>query len=330
MSSRIQKIVMIRIEGYSDCGIDPVRDPVTNEWLLEKSTNKPDYVPRLRKQKDKQVAFCHSNQLRHVFVPQVRYTREETLAVEGGRSTSVRYVFALPFVHHVDAITFLSRASMVEVDGLANTLFDLVDQSLAASPVKSVDPSIVLRKLDEIAKLTGSNQHVDATIRSAVVDDMIVSLKAYVERVGLHIPVGTCHGDLTLSNVLVLPQHPMTADRVHIALIDFLDSFVESPLADLAKLCQDLKYAWTIRRVNDVMEGDVLSLILVLQRMYNFLMKRYASAKWFKQYFTLFFIMNQLRVLQYSKDKVVANYLYETAAAEYSIFKSELEGKSEL
>jgi thiamine kinase-like enzyme len=69
------------------------------------------------------------------------------------------------------------------------------------------------------------------------------------------IPVGICHGDLTLSNILfrghVAPT-PHTPDEElrrramassggeWVILIDFLDNFVESPLADLAKVLVSL------------------------------------------------------------------------------------------
>ena len=48
------------------------------------------------------------------------------------------------------------------------------------------------------------------------------------------IPVGTCHGDLTFSNILF--------NGNNYYLIDFLDSFIESPLLDIVKLRQDT--AW--------------------------------------------------------------------------------------
>ena len=54
----------------------------------------------------------------------------------------------------------------------------------------------------------------------------------------LQIPVGTCHGDLTLQNMLVDPINR------ELCVFDFLDSFVESPLQDIAKLLQDCRHQW--------------------------------------------------------------------------------------
>jgi hypothetical protein len=53
-------------------------------------------------------------------------------------------------------------------------------------------------------------------------------------------PMGHCHGDLTLSNVILDPLSGIT-------LIDFLDTFLETPLQDVAKLKQDYIYGWSFR-----------------------------------------------------------------------------------
>lgn len=54
-------------------------------------------------------------------------------------------------------------------------------------------------------------------------------------------PIGRCHGDLTLSNVILDPMSGVT-------LIDFLDTYLETPLQDVAKLKQDFVYGWSFRK----------------------------------------------------------------------------------
>lgn len=55
---------------------------------------------------------------------------------------------------------------------------------------------------------------------------------------------GKCHGDLTLSNMIV------NSDLKNIILIDFLKTFNENPLQDICKLIQDLRLYWSSRRLN--------------------------------------------------------------------------------
>ena len=58
----------------------------------------------------------------------------------------------------------------------------------------------------------------------------------------ISIPIGFCHGDLTFSNIM------FALDDNQVGLIDFLDSFIETPLIDLVKLRQDTHFHWTITR----------------------------------------------------------------------------------
>ena len=55
---------------------------------------------------------------------------------------------------------------------------------------------------------------------------------------------GNCHGDLTLSNIII------NRDKKKIILLDFLNTFKETPLQDICKLIQDLRLYWSSRRLN--------------------------------------------------------------------------------
>lgn len=59
---------------------------------------------------------------------------------------------------------------------------------------------------------------------------------------GIRMFVGECHGDMTFSNMIF--QHD-------IYLIDFLDSFIESPTMDLIKLRQDTHLYYSLNMVKD-------------------------------------------------------------------------------
>jgi len=54
--------------------------------------------------------------------------------------------------------------------------------------------------------------------------------------------IGNCHGDLTLSNIIV------DKNKKKIILIDFLQTFWDSPIQDICKLIQDLRLYWTSRK----------------------------------------------------------------------------------
>ncbi|EOK5708816.1 phosphotransferase [Vibrio parahaemolyticus] len=56
----------------------------------------------------------------------------------------------------------------------------------------------------------------------------------------LKLPIGKCHGDLTLSNLKITTDGLM--------LFDFLECEINSPLQDAAKLIQDFDYGWSFRK----------------------------------------------------------------------------------
>jgi len=63
-----------------------------------------------------------------------------------------------------------------------------------------------------------------------------------------------CHGDLTLENILVTEDYSLF-------LIDFLDSFYNSYLIDLAKLFQDLELGWAYRNKSNDTTREIRLLI---------------------------------------------------------------------
>lgn len=74
--------------------------------------------------------------------------------------------------------------------------------------------------------------HALKSLRTFIGDDRIIC------------PVGDYHGDLTLSNIVV------SNSTSEIFLIDFLPSYVSTPLLDVAKIEQDLLYKWSYRHKN--------------------------------------------------------------------------------
>jgi hypothetical protein len=317
---------MIKIEGYSGCGIRVFRDrsSSTGDCILEKWTDDPSYVPRLVRQQIKQTEFLSFNKLPFIVSPKVLYVRrEDSYAVDdktgaAGKQSPLRCAIGMNFVHHSDALTFLSRASIVEIDEFTSHILAILRQYRDVSPLSVVPSAVFIDKLLDVKKNILKCKPIAASDVTRVCEVIIPALIESLPAAGLEMPIGKCHGDLTLSNILVAPR-PSGESGVKLVLIDFLDAFVESPLADVAKLCQDLKYAWTLRMTNS--SADAMSLLLVLRRMFQRLDGSLMGERWYQQYFLLMFIMNQLRVLQYSKDSDVAAYLMSTVEAEFSLWQ---------
>lgn len=115
----------------------------------------------------------------------------------------------------------------------------------------------------------------------------------------MSIPIGHCHGDLTFSNILFNGNNYF--------LIDFLDSFIESPIIDMVKLRQDSYYRWSALMYKE--KFDVCRFQIVTNKIDKLLNEYFSQYSWYNQYYYYFQLMNLLRILQYAKEEKVILFL---------------------
>ena len=108
-----------------------------------------------------------------------------------------------------------------------------------------------------------------------------------------------CHGDLTLSNILF--------NGNNYYLIDFLDSFIETPLMDIVKLRQDTAYLWSPLMYTGTY--DVTRLNIICNKIDRDLDKYFSQYEWYRRYYDMFQLLNFFRILQYAKEEKVVSYL---------------------
>lgn len=95
------------------------------------------------------------------------------------------------------------------------------------------------------------------------------------------------HGDLTLSNILFV--------KSHIFAVDFLSSFIHSPIHDLVKLRQSTYHLWEGRE-------DTEGLDIRLEQMID-------NDPILKQFYIPFQILNLARIFPYAKSEDIKDYL---------------------
>ena len=90
-------------------------------------------------------------------------------------------------------------------------------------------------------------------------------------------------------------------------LIDFLDDFINTPIFDIIKLRQDLKYKYIL----EIYKGtyDKIKIEQIFKHFDGLITNAYER---YNLYFKYFDIMNFLRILQYSKNSNLDNYLLKT------------------
>ena len=92
-----------------------------------------------------------------------------------------------------------------------------------------------------------------------------------------------------------------------ITLIDFLDTFFDSPLQDIVKLKQDTKYFWSLRKLNNI--RDLMKLKQCFTYIDQKLNEKFEEKEYYIKYYNHFQILNLLRIIPYCDDKKDINFL---------------------
>jgi hypothetical protein len=170
-------------------------------------------------------------------------------------------------------IQFFSVRPPKEVIDRFETILDFIEDNVSLSLLKDKKDAV----LSKVSDLTRKLNHT-----------IMVDIPEVVE-----IPEGYCHGDLTLSNVLF--------EKSDIVFIDFLDSFVDSPLIDIVKLRQDTYFKWSL----DLFDGhyDSIRIDWLLGILDNRIASRFIKYDWYCENYKLFQQINLMRILPYADEQ---------------------------
>jgi aminoglycoside phosphotransferase family enzyme len=246
------------VEGNSGFGIE-----LLDELTIRKSSAGSG-AGRLKRQIEKQILFYNRFNQGKVRTPCVFGSSR----VRGAFHADMEFVVAKDFVQ------FLSEADREALDGFSDVLIHFIKGNLAACRVEEVSGQ-VRAKLKELAGRGVPARYIKvAEKRSAG---------------PIRVPVGPCHGDLTLSNIL------FKGDTLY--LLDFLDCYIESPLQDIAKIRQDTCFGWSLElyRADFNLPRVQISLHYLDRRIED----TFQSCDWYRSHYELFQFINLMRVLPY-------------------------------
>jgi hypothetical protein len=246
------------VKGNSGFGIELV-----DELTIRKSAS-GNQASRLQRQIEKQALFHHGHRSGRVLTPKILRTS----------ATASAFHADMEFVAAKDFVQFLSEADRHALDDFSTVMADFVSSNLAASQTADVSSDIRL-KLEDL-----NRRGVPA-----------IYIKAAETRCRgpVSVPVGPCHGDLTLSNILFKsPQF---------YLLDFLDCYVESPLQDIAKLRQDTQFGWSLQLYQA--DFNLPRVQIALRYLDQSIEAAFASHDWYHRNYELFQFVNLMRVLPY-------------------------------
>lgn len=276
----------IEVKGHSGCHIDVVRED-DGQLYVYKSTYESNYTERLTKQAEKQ-SKAAMPKLQNIRVPKV-YKIEQN---KGGVSVKMDYVYSKNFVQ------FFEHAGFEQIDYLIDALKMYIDREVEESLLSTVEKSIIYDKFEDVVKRISENSSL---INDTEITNLLIQCRdIFAQLEELILPVGICHGDLTFSNILF--------NGNNYYLIDFLDSFIESPLIDIVKIRQDTAWLWS--QLMYAKPYDEIRLKIAFSKidrsLNEYFSKRY---DWYNKYYGIMQLMNFLRILQYAHDKRIIEYL---------------------
>lgn len=273
------------IQGHSGCDIVIVHED--NDLFILKSTHDANYVPRLVNQANKQIA-AHKIEYQNIRVPKIF----EVCQTANDATIKMEYIYSRNFIEHFE------QAGFEQIKYLIGAIKYFIDLEINNSTLQTVPSNVLTDKMADVARKVEKNEHIKD---DSEVQELVRCSVEVMNGVGdMVMPVGMCHGDLTFSNILF--------NGNNYYLIDFLDSFIESPLLDIVKIRQDTAYLWSTLMYNKPFDKVRLSIISerIDKAIDEYFTEKY---QWYREYYMPLQLMNFLRILQYGHDDKVITYL---------------------
>ncbi len=200
-----------QFSGHSGCVVGLYQKD--KEFFVRKSAASLAYNFRLKKQFAKQKNFVNSS---HVLAPAI---------LNCGMQDGLFY-FDMQFVAARTLAKYIPSVQIAEITDFVRCLFKSLYlnnnlNNANANRIFSMKIRSLENKLTQFPHLKGAFDKLKAQDWGRVYKS-------------------PCHGDLTLENIMITPDH-------RLYLIDFLDSFYNSWMIDLAKLFQDVVLKWSFR-----------------------------------------------------------------------------------
>lgn len=287
----------LEIKGHSGCGLDIVENE-DGSLLVKKFTDNKSYFERLSTQAVKQELDDRARNTNGVSVPEII---ERRLSEDGNQ-----FYILMQYIYAKNFIDFFEHASKEDLDHVISMICEYISKELEETEMTQMKSSVFLEKLDSIESNCHKNEILNQGNNMDDVNDIITLARSIYLQMpkSFIVPLGPCHGDLTFSNLL------FSKNKMYI--IDYLDSFIETPIQDIAKVRQDSKYHWSLLMYDKTNRIDFIRVHMIFKYIDDriddyFLNCKYAD--YYKGLYHYFQLMNLLRILPYVKEEYVYKYL---------------------
>lgn len=207
------------------------------------------------------------------------------------------FYFEMEYFNGLDPLIYFENSGKTKIQKFTESILLLIDKEIKECSLKDVSND--LQK-----KCSTTIENVRRNKSSLLKEQDLLECAQLFEKKWsspVLLPVGISHGDLTFSNILI-DDH-----KDSICLIDFLDSFIETPLFDIVKIRQDTKFLWTFLMHKNLRNKAKIE--ICFSHLDKIIHEKYNSYEWYRKHYTPSQILNMLRVDQYTTNKEVATLI---------------------
>jgi hypothetical protein len=267
------KTVNLKLSGRSGCNLELFAKD--SFYIVRKFSKSLNYNQRLIVQAEKQRAFLNS----FIFIA----PRVIDIISNGNR-----VYFDMEYVPGEKYSEYFLHCSILELNKVIENLISLINSELDQSRLMNLPVDKFLDKIELIKPLLKEKTDTNSSV-SIILNYLETEIPSAL------IPVGPCHGDLTLSNVIF--------SNKKLFLVDFLDSFIETPLMDIVKLRQDTKFYWSLMIETEIPAHQKNKIIQILRYFDNVIDNYFKTKDYYNNWYNYLEKFNLLRILPYLEDK---------------------------
>ena len=280
----------IDIKGHSGCNIDIIEEG--DNLLVKKSTLDKKYLKRLELQGNKQMNDkCLTDSIYNPSISKIEANEDECYIL-------MDYIYANNFIEYFE------KASPQDIDHFIDNFIKYIHNEIDKCEIKKVSKNVFIDKFNSVVKNCEKNDLLKGNMRvKSILKDCENVFTNMPEE--FEIPVGICHGDLTFSNIL------FSSNKFY--FIDYLDSFIETPIQDIVKLRQDTKYFWSTMMYKK--KYDVVRLNIIFNYIDDKISEHFGNFEYYYRNYDRLQLMNILRILPYVKEEKVRDFVLNILSA---------------